>query len=76
MTDVDLTVDAIGKLSPSQLVALLDTLDPAAAGRASRDQLADVLTRPELRDHILAEIFRRRQAHLRPDRAAKPALPA
>lgn len=30
MTDVDLTVAAIGKLSPSQLVELLEQLDPAS----------------------------------------------
>ena len=30
MTDVDLTVDAIGKLSPSQLVELLKQLDPTS----------------------------------------------
>jgi putative sterol carrier protein len=124
VTDVDLTVDAIGRLSPSQLVELLEQLDPGSdsleqididvigravdptklqraefvtllsqvdrlaglgagvdlskmgaetfarlIGRASRDQLQDVLARPELRLRILDEIFRRMQAHLREDRA-------
>lgn len=124
MTEVDLSVEAIGKLSPSQLVELLAQLDhssgtiqqvdvdvigraidptklrrgefrtllehvdrlagagagvdlsrmgaqtfAALIGRASKEQLQDVLARPELRIRILDEIFRRMQAHLRVDKA-------
>jgi putative sterol carrier protein len=38
-------------------------------GRASKEQLQDVLVRPQLRTRILDEIFRRMQAHLRVERA-------
>ncbi|MET0135503.1 MAG: SCP2 sterol-binding domain-containing protein [Kibdelosporangium sp.] len=118
----DLSVEAVGKLGPSELIALVEQLDPADHGiagvdidaiarqvdpralrgdefvrliaalqrltganvdlskmgprtfaqliaNASTDQLEEVLTRPELRDLILGEIFRRMQAHLRPDKA-------
>lgn len=124
MADIDLSVEAIGKLSPSQLVELLERLDPAdealqqidvdaiaraidptqlrdgefvsllgsvdrlagagagvdlstmgartfagLIGRASKEQLQEVLARPELRILILDEIFRRMQEHLRVERA-------
>ncbi|MBP2321945.1 putative sterol carrier protein [Kibdelosporangium banguiense] len=118
----DLSVEAIGKLSPSELVLLIDRLEPADDGLADVDidaiakmidpdklkgdefvrlisglqrlsaasidlsrmgpqtfarpianagkgQLEDVLDRPELRNLILSEIFRRMQLHLRQDRA-------
>jgi putative sterol carrier protein len=120
----DLSVEAIGQLSPRELVALVEQLDPnddalddvdidaiaqlidpaklegdefvrliasmqrlsgasvdvtkmgpqtfaRLIDRAARDQLEKVLTYPDLRDLILGEIFRRMQAHLRKDRAAK-----
>lgn len=124
MADIDLSVEAIGKLSPSQLVELLERLDPAdealqqidvdaiaraidptklgdgefvsllgsvdrlasagagvdlstmgaqtfalLIGGASKEQLQEVLARPELRILILDEIFRRMQEHLRVERA-------
>jgi putative sterol carrier protein len=122
MTDVDLTGETIGKLSSSQLVELLEQLDPTSAaleqididaigqaidptqlrgsefrtlleqvdrlagagvdlsrmgavtfasliGRASKNQLTDVLAKPDLRLTILDEIFRRMQSHLRADKA-------
>jgi putative sterol carrier protein len=118
----DLSVEAIGKLSPSELVMLIDRLEPTDDGLADvdidaiaqlidpsklqgdefvrlisglqrlagasvdlskmgprtfarliadagKDQLEDVLTRPDLRSLILGEIFRRMQIHLRQDRA-------
>jgi putative sterol carrier protein len=118
----DLSVEAIGKLSPSELVMLIDRLEPTDDGLAGvdidaiaqlidpsklqgdefvrlisglqrlagasvdlskmgpqtfarliagagKDQLEDVLARPELRKLILGEIFRRMQLHLRQDRA-------
>ena len=118
MTDVDLSGDAIGKLSPSQLIELLERLDPASArleqididaigravdpkrlrdgefrmlieqvdrlvgagvdlsrmgartfagliGRASKKQLTEVLAKPDLRELILDEVFRRMRSHLR-----------
>ncbi len=125
MTDIDLSVDAIGKLSPTQLVELLARLDPHAGtlqqidvdaigraidptklrpgefrtllehvdrlassggavdlsrlgaqtfatliGRAAKEQLREVLSRPRLRIRILDEIFRRMRAHLREEQAA------
>jgi putative sterol carrier protein len=122
VSDVDLTGEAIGKLSPSQLVSLLEGLDPASEslaeidvdaigravdptrlrngeflllleqvdrlagagvdlsrmgavtfaaliGRASKDQLTEVLAKPGLRARILDEIFRRMQSHLRAEKA-------
>src|SRR5688500_2099283 len=118
----DLSVEAIGKLSPSELVMLIDRLEPTDDGLvdvdidaiaqlidpgklqgdefvrlisglqrlagasvdlsrmgprtfarliadAGKDQLEDVLARPDLRNLILGEIFRRMQLHLRQDRA-------
>lgn len=118
----DLSVEAISRLSPRELVLLLDQLDPADEGiagvdidaiarlidprqlqgdefvrliaglqrlssaridlakmgpktfarliaNASKSQLDEVLKRPELRELILDEIFRRMQAHLRPEKA-------
>src|ERR1041384_3905425 len=118
----DLSVEAIGRLSPSELVALIDQLEPADAGiedvdvdaiarlidparlkgdefvrligslqrlsgasvdltrmgpqtfarliaNASKEQLEEVLARPELRTLILGEVFRRMQVHLRKDKA-------
>lgn len=115
--------DALGKLSPGELIELLARLEPGAEelqrididrigraidpkrlrreeftrllaevdrlaggsavdlgamgaetfarliGRASRDQLRDVLGRPELRARILGEVFRRIPEYLRADRA-------
>ena len=124
MTDVDPSVEAIGKLSPSQLVELLEQLDPTSdrleqvdidaigraidptalrsgefrtlleqvdrlagagagvdlsrmgaqtfarlIGRASKEQLSEVLAKPGLRARILGEIFRRMQEHLRAEKA-------
>jgi putative sterol carrier protein len=124
VTDVDLTVDAIGRLNPSQLVELLGQLDPTSdrleqvdvdaigraidptqlrsgefrtlleqvdrlagagagvdlsrmgaqtfarlIGRASKDQLTEVLSKPGLRARILDEIFRRMRSHLRAEKA-------
>jgi putative sterol carrier protein len=118
----DLTVEALGRLGPSELVAIVEQLQPDDEGiadvdidaiarlvdpaklkanefvrllaslqrlsgasvdltrmgpqtfarliaKASKNQLDEVLTRPELRDLILGEIFRRMQVHLRQDRA-------
>jgi putative sterol carrier protein len=128
VTDVDLTGDAIGKLSPSQLVELLRQVDPATdhleqvdidaigraidptrlsggefrtlleqvdrlagagagvdlsrmgaqtfarlIGRASKEQLTEVLAKPELRARILGEIFRRMREHLRAEKAGSVA---
>ncbi len=120
----DLSAEAIGRMSPGELVTLVENLDPQdtalpdvdidaiarlidpaklqgdefvrlIAGmqrltgasvdvtkmgpqtfarmidRASKDQLEQVLMHPELRDLILGEIFRRMQAHLRAEKAAK-----
>ena len=122
MTDVDLSGDAVGRLRPSQLVALLERLDPASdrleqidvdaigraidptrlrdgefrmlleqvdrlagagvdlsrmgaqtfarlIGRASKDQLGEVLAKPGLRARILGEIVRRMREHLRAEKA-------
>jgi putative sterol carrier protein len=128
VTHIDLTGDAIGKLSPSQLVELLRQLDPASdrleqididaigravdpmrlrggefrtlleqvdrlagagagvdlsrmgaqtfarlIGRASKEQLTEVLAIPGLRARILGEIFRRMQEHLRAEKAGSVA---
>ncbi|CAM3924140.1 SCP2 sterol-binding domain-containing protein [Kibdelosporangium persicum] len=118
----DLSVEAVSRLSPSELVTLIDQLDPGTEGLAdididaiaqridpaklpgdefvrlisglqrlsgvsvdlarigprtfarliagaSKDQLEEVLGRPELRKLILGEIFRRMRTHLRPEKA-------
>lgn len=118
----DLSVEAVSRLSPAELVLLIDQLEPADAGladvdidelaklidpsmltgaefvrlisslqrlsgakvdlsrmgpqtfarliaNAAKEQVEEVLARPELRELILTEIFRRMQAHLRQDRA-------
>jgi putative sterol carrier protein len=118
----DLSVEAIGRLSPGELVTLvaqLDPTDPALAdvdvdaiaqlidpnkldgsefvrligalqrlsgamvdltrmgpqtfarliANAGKDHIEEILARPELRDLILGEIFRRMQIHLRKDKA-------
>ncbi len=118
----DLSVEAISRLSPSELVTLIDSLDPTTEGLAdvdidaiarnidpamltgdefvrlisglqrlssvsidlakmgprtfakliagaSKEQLEEVLARPELRNLILGEIFRRMTTHLRQDKA-------
>ncbi len=71
------------KLRRSEFVALLTQVDRLAGAdlsalsaetfarlisRASRDQLADVLSQESLRSMILTEIFRRMRSHLRVDR--------
>ncbi|MCE7005189.1 SCP2 sterol-binding domain-containing protein [Kibdelosporangium philippinense] len=118
----DLSVEAISRLSPSELVLLIDSLDPSTEGLAdvdidaiarnidparlsgdefvrlisglqrlssvsidlakmgprtfaklisgaSKEQLEEVLSRPELRKLILGEIFRRMSTHLKQDKA-------
>lgn len=118
----DLSVEAIGRLSPAELITLIDQLEPTTEGLAdvdidaiarlidpaklkgdefvrlisglqrlsgasvdlakmgprtfarliagaSREQLDEVLERPELRELILGEIFRRMRTHLRQDKA-------
>ncbi|MEV4311611.1 SCP2 sterol-binding domain-containing protein [Actinocrispum sp. NPDC049592] len=53
----------VTKMGPQTFARMID--------RASKDQLEQVLVHPELRDLILGEIFRRMQAHLRVEKAAK-----
>ncbi|ALG14346.1 SCP2 sterol-binding domain-containing protein [Kibdelosporangium phytohabitans] len=118
----DLSVEAISRLSPSELIALIDQLEPTTDGLAdidideiarlidpaklkgdefvrlisglqrlsggtvdiarmgpqtfarlisgaSKGQLDEVLSRPELRALILGEIFRRMTTHLRKEKA-------
>nr|WP_042183823.1 SCP2 sterol-binding domain-containing protein [Kibdelosporangium sp. MJ126-NF4]CEL15885.1 hypothetical protein [Kibdelosporangium sp. MJ126-NF4]CTQ93810.1 hypothetical protein [Kibdelosporangium sp. MJ126-NF4] len=118
----DLSVEAISQLSPSELIALIDQLEPTTEGLAevdideiarlidpaklkgdefvrlisglqrlsggsvdiarmgpqtfarlisgaSKSQLDEVLSRPELRALILGEIFRRMTTHLRKEKA-------
>ncbi|ONI72891.1 hypothetical protein ALI144C_43670 [Actinosynnema sp. ALI-1.44] len=118
----DLSVEAISRLSPSELIALIDQLEPTTEGLgdididevarlidparlkgdefvrlisglqrlsggsvdiarmgprtfarlisgASKSQLDEVLSRPELRALILGEIFRRMTTHLRKEKA-------
>jgi putative sterol carrier protein len=76
----------LGKADFARLLAALDRLKDAAAAvtvsqiephtfavlisRVSKAQLAAVFARPELRELILDEIFRRMGSHLREDKAA------
>lgn len=59
--EVDLSM-----LRPQQFARLI--------ARASPAQLASVTQRPELRERILDEVFRRMGAHYRPDRARTSAV--
>jgi putative sterol carrier protein len=75
---IDLTTEAIAKLSPSELISTLKQIDPAdpavknfarIISRASKDQIEAVTARPGLRERVLDEVFRRMEVHFRTERA-------
>ncbi|GAA0507537.1 sterol-binding protein [Saccharopolyspora subtropica] len=53
----------LGALRPEQFARLIS--------RASDDQIQAVMARPELRERILDEVFRRMGEHYQPDRAGR-----
>lgn len=59
MTDADLSVEAIGKLSPTELVALLERLDPAdeALARLDVDVIGQVIDPKRLGRSDLANLL-------------------